>query len=223
MLKKCLLIIVIAFSCFSYSQLKKEKDGYYLEDQLYLKINYNILTNLPKSIFQSGFSNSFSLGFIKDLPINKQRNFGFGIGIGYGHETYFHNIKIYEVNRQTFFDYFDENYDSNKLIINQLEIPIEIRWRTSTIDKYKFWRIYSGIKINYIYLSKSVFETENKQTYKNPNAINKLQYGITLAAGYGTFNFFMYYGLTPLFNDAILNNEKINIKELKFGLQFYIL
>ena len=219
---KFLLFLLFAYVA-GYGQLKEEKKGYYLEDQIYFKFSYNVLDRLPKDASQSGFSNSFSIGFIRDLPVNEQRNFGFGAGLGYGYQTYFHNLKIYEENGQTIFNYFEEDYKTNKLKINQLEFPLEIRWRTSTIEKYKFWRIYSGVKFNYVFLSKSVFETNKKQTYKNLIAINKLQYGITVAAGYGNWNFFMYYGLTPLFKNATIENEKITTKELKFGLQFYIL
>lgn len=217
------LIFILFVSISAYAQLKQEKKGYYLEDQIYFKFSYNILNKKPKGVSQSGFSNSFSIGFIRDLPINKQRNFGFGVGLGYGFQTYFHNLKIYPENGQTVFNFFDEEYKSNKLKLNQLEIPLEIRWRTSTIKKYKFWRIYSGIKFNYLFLSKSLFKTDKKYVYKNVKAINKLQYGLTLATGYGNWNFFMYYGLTPLFKNASIQNNKITTKELKFGLQFYIL
>ncbi|HFS67577.1 MAG TPA: PorT family protein [Flavobacteriia bacterium] len=223
-MKNNVLILLLLLGISAFSQLKKEKEGYYLEDQIYFKLSYNALKNLPKSIHQSGFSNNFSIGYIRDIPINKERNFGFGIGLGYGNETYFHNMKITEVNNQTLFEYFnnDEIYKSNKLKINQLEIPFEIRWRTSTIEKFKFWRIYSGIKINYLFSSKSVFDLNGKQTYKDLKAINKLQYGYSIAAGYGTFNFYFYYGLTPLFKNAKLNDESLKLNELKFGLQFYL-
>lgn len=67
----------------------------YLEDQIYLGLTYNVLTDLPNTVKQSGFSNSIFLGFIKDIPINERRNFGFGVGLGYSIDTYFHNIKNY--------------------------------------------------------------------------------------------------------------------------------
>ena len=223
-IKNYRFFLLLLFPYFiGYGQLKKEKEGYYLEDQIYFKFSYNVLNKLPKNASQSGFSNSVSIGFIRDLPINIKRNFGFGIGLGYGYQTYFHNLKIYEENGQTIFNYFEQDYKSNKLNLNQLEIPIEIRWRTSSIEKYKFWRIYSGIKFNYVFLSKSVFEINKRQVFKNLKALNKLQYGITIATGYGNWNFFMYYGLTPLFKNATIQNENITTKDLKFGLQFYIL
>lgn len=225
-MKNLIIFLLLFFSVFSsYSQLRKEKEGYYLEDQIYFKFSYNVLSKLSKSIHQSGFSNGISIGFIRDLPINKRRNFGFGIGLGYGLDTYFHNLKISQINNETTFENFgsDENYNSNKLKLHQIEIPFEIRWRTSTVDKYKFWRIYSGVKAKYVFFSKSVYDLNGRNVYKNLKAIDKLQYGLTIAAGYGTFNFFMYYGLSPIFKNATFKGNDLQIKELQFGLQFYIL
>ena len=59
--------------------------------------------------------------------------------------------------------------------------------------------------------------------YSNIERFNKIQYGLTLAAGYSTFNFSLYYGLTPLFKSAALGTNPINTKVLKLGLIFYIL
>ena len=224
-MKKIAFLLLLFSFLPSFSQLKKEKEGYYLEDQIYFKFSYDALRKLPPNINQSGFSNNISVGFIRDLPINKRRNFGFGIGLGYGFETYFHNMKIYQGNNSILFDYFseDEDYKSNKLKFHQIEFPIEIRWRTSTLEKFKFWRVYSGIKFNYLFSSKSKYELDGKKIVNLNNAVNKLQYGITTAAGYGTFNFYIYYGLSNVFKNATFNNKPLQIKEMKFGLQFYIL
>ena len=51
-----------------------------LEDQLYLSVTYSILNNKPATISQNGFSGGFSMGFIKDIPLNEQRNIGLAIG-----------------------------------------------------------------------------------------------------------------------------------------------
>jgi hypothetical protein len=55
------------------------------------------------------------------------------------------------------------------------------------------------------------------------NAYNNLQYGLTLSAGYDEFNINVFYGLTSVFNNAIINGEPIDTSILKFGLIFYIL
>ena len=39
----------------------------YLEDQIYLALTYNDLSNRPKSVSQNGFSGGVSIGFIKDI------------------------------------------------------------------------------------------------------------------------------------------------------------
>ena len=58
----------------------------------------------------------------------------------------------------------------------------------------------------------------------NLDVFNKLQYGLTLSAGYGTWNFNIYYGLNPIFdNSAQLNGMPIDSTALKIGIMFYIL
>ena len=59
--------------------------------------------------------------------------------------------------------------------------------------------------------------------YKNVDAYRKLQYGLTVSAGYTDFNAYVFYGLTPIFENAKFNGEDINTRILKFGLIFYIL
>ena len=146
--------IFILFTTFCFSQSKDSIGNKYLEDQIYIGITYNTFNSLPKGagIEQNGFSNGISLGFIKDLPINEQRNFGFGIGLGYGRNTYFQNIQITEENNKTEFDIVS-NFKRNKFSLYSLEVPIEIRWRGSTITEYKFWRIYTGLKLAYVFAS----------------------------------------------------------------------
>ena len=54
----------------------------YLEDQIYFGLTYNIFSNTPTDFFEDGFAYGVALGFIKDIPMNKQRNIGLGIGFG---------------------------------------------------------------------------------------------------------------------------------------------
>lgn len=195
----------------------------YLEDQLYLSLTYTILENKPDLIFQNGFSGGFSLGFIKDIPLNERRNVGFGIGIGYAYNAYVQNLKISNVNQTTIFE-LAEDYKTNRLGISSIEWPLEFRWRTSTPEKYTFWRVYAGIKFAYIITSKAKFTNAVVAlTTKNIAEINNIQYGATFAAGYGNWNLYLYYGLSPLFKDAIFNGQKIDLKDIKIGLKFYIM
>ena len=195
----------------------------YLEDQLYLSVSYSILNNKPATISQNGFSGGFSMGFIKDIPLNEQRNVGLAIGAGYAYNVYVQNLKISRNNQTTLFELAEE-YKTNRLGINAIEMPIEFRWRTSTPEKYSFWRVYGGAKIAYLVAAKSKFvDSEVQITTKNIPEINKIQYGVILAAGYGNWNLYFYYGLSPLFKNAEFNEKELDLKDINVGLKFYIM
>jgi hypothetical protein len=40
-----------------------------------------------------------------------------------------------------------------------IRVPLEFRWRSSTFESYKFWRIYGGVKFSYLLYDKSVLKT----------------------------------------------------------------
>jgi len=222
---KIVFFFFIGGFCWGQVNVPSALDTRYLEDQLYIGITYNTLYDLPKGISQNGFSNGISFGFIKDLPVNDQRNVGFGIGFGYGRNTYFQNLKIYEEGGNLLFEEVD-NFDQNKFSLHTLEMPIEFRWRTSTYDKYKFWRIYSGVKLGYVINSNAKLKNDGTTKVKGIEAIEKFHYGLTLGTGYGTWNLNIYYGLNDIFSsNATLNNTDtpIGAKDIRIGLIFYIL
>jgi len=132
-------------------------------------------------------------------------------------------LKISNPNGVTIFEQA-QNYNTNRIGIRAIDFPIEIRWRNSTATKFKFWRIYSGIKFSYILKAKSIFSDDlGTIITKNIFEINRFRYGLTIAAGYGTWNLFVYYGLNSVFKNAVLNNQTINFKELNIGFKFYIM
>lgn len=221
MLKK--IFIIILFICSAKLQAQVENDtidNKYLEDQLYFSISYNILNNKPKDDTNSLFSGSLSLGFIKDIPFNKKRNVGLGIGLGYVFNSYGNNILLYTDDGTQIV----EEYQNNKVKTHLVELPIEFRWRTSTATKYSFWRIYGGVNLGYTFHSKASLEYQGDHiTIKNFEGIEKLQYGLTLSAGYGTWNIYSYYGLSNLFNASDVNGVTLKTSDFKIGLKFYIL
>jgi hypothetical protein len=205
----------------NFGQTSDEK---YLEDQIYISLTYNVLLNKPALINQNGFSGGFSFGFIKDIPFNKKRTFGVGLGVGYSYNALIQNLKISQFQGTTIFEEA-VNFNSNKLTLKSIDFPVEIRWRNSTPTKFKFWRIYSGVKFSYITSGKSKYKSSLETvTTKNVTEINRFQYGATIAAGYGTWNLYVYYGLNSIFNKAaLLNNKTINLKQFNVGLKFYIM
>jgi len=224
-MSKIILLFLILTSVVNAQNYDTIKNTRYLEDQFYISLSVITLTNLSDDVAQSGFSNSFGVGFIKDIPVNAKGNFAFGIGMGYGRSTYFQNIKITELDNITQYEIAGDDIKNNKFSLQSIDLPLEIRLRTSTIDKYKFWRVYGGAKISYVFASNSKFkEAGNTYKIKGLSDINNWQYGLTLAVGYGTWNFNFYYGLSDIFSNANLNaTTPIEIRDFRIGLIFYIL
>jgi len=225
-MKNIIIILVALITNVSLAQSKDSISGKaYLEDQFYIGATYNSVYRLPKGISQNGFSNGIFFGYIKDMPINAKRDFGVGIGLGYGRNTYFQDLRIEEVNGVTVFQEV-RSFDRNKFSLHTVEVPIEIRWRTSTPTKYKFWRIYSGVKLGYVFASNSKLKKDGVVNVKGIKEINKFQYGLTLGTGFGTWNLNVYYGLNDIFSsDALLNRTGTPVRgrDLRIGLIFYIL
>jgi len=216
------LLISYVLNAQSADTLKSTK---YLEDQIYIGLSIISLTNTPAEITQNGLSNGFELGFIKDIPLSRKGNFAFGLGLGYGRNTYFQNIKIEEISSITQFQIAEPGFKTNKFSMHTIDLPFEIRWRTSTIDKYKFWRIYAGTKLSYVFASNAKYKEDGSTIkVKGISEINNLQFGLKLAVGYGTWNFNFYYGLTDLFSNANIDQvTPIEMRDFRIGLIFYIL
>jgi hypothetical protein len=212
-------IIFLLFPAFLFAQNDSTfVDNKYLEDQIFFNLTYIRLVNTPEQISQNGFSFGLGLGVIKDLPINKRRNIGFGIGLAYGFNTYYFSVD----DRENLPPEINDLLKNNKITMNNIEVPVEFRIRTSTSEKYKFWRVYPGVKFAYAFATKSSLE-QRIPLENEIIEINKFQYGITLSTGYNKWNLHVYYGLDDLFNETVTNSYRINIHDLRLGLIFYIL
>jgi len=196
-------------------------DTKYLEDQFYANITYVKLLSLPEPISQTGFSYGIGFGFIKDLPVNKNRNIAFGLGLGYGYNSYYFNVK--EFSPLVPIPLESTELSSNKVGMHNVEVPIEIRFRTSTPEKYNFWRIYPGFKFSYAFAANTNLKQREDFDVKKIVDINYFQYGPTLSVGYNKWNFHVYYGLGELFENVDKNSYEIGIHDLQLGLIFYIL
>ena len=204
-----------------------EVDRKYLEDQFYLGLTYNFATNLPAGISQRNLSYGLQAGFIKDIPLSYQRNMGIAIGLGYGINSYYTNLLASQQGSDVEYTVLDSDVDfkRNKIATHVLEVPFQFRWRNSTPEEYKFWRIYTGIKMGYVFDGRSKFVSSSERIVFVNKDLRDFQYGLTLNVGYNTFNIHIYYALSSLFNDGVMeqSGEVIEIKPLRVGLIFYIL
>lgn len=204
-----------------------QSDSLYREDQFYVAFTYNRLLNKPAGISQNKFSAGFNAGFLRDMPINKRRTWAIAAGLGVSYNKYFHNLVVSKIDDVPQYNIVvsGTQYEKNKFEQILIDVPLELRWRTSTPESHKFWRIYSGVKFSYVAMgrSKYVDDTYDIEVTKNDD-LSRIQVGAYLVWGYNTWNFYGYYGLTPFFqSSAKINNGTVGLNPLHLGLMFYIL
>ncbi|MFC5682405.1 porin family protein [Flavobacterium sp. MAHUQ-51] len=227
-----ILLVLPFLSAFAQEEITKPElqeikvDSLYREDQFYFAFTYNTLQQKPVGLKQQKFSIGLSGGFLRDMPINKNRTKAFATGVGLSLNNYNQNLAITGTAQEANYVIMgsETSFDKNKFTQLLIDVPLEFRWRTSTYESYKFWRIYGGVKLSYLAYSKSVLnDSQGKTLITNNDDFNKFLYGLYLSAGYNTFNVYAYYGLNPIFKNLSIEGEKAKMNTMNVGVIFYIL
>lgn len=219
-------IIFLFTICSGYSQdittNSKNLDSLYREDQFYITANYCVLTNKSAGLSQNKISLGFNAGFLRDFPLNKNRNIAIAPGIGYSFKNYHNSILISQNNGVINYGEVVDPNSKNYFRLQHLEFPIEFRWRTSTPESHKFWRIYTGFKLSYLLSSMSYYSslTETYKIKNNPD-FKKISYSSYISLGWNTWNINVNVGLTPLINSSAVDLNQIGFIDM--GFIFYIL
>ena len=205
-------------------------DSLYREDQIYIGFTYNLLTGKPENITGPQFSGGFHTGFIRDFPLNQRRNVAIGLGLGWSINTYGQNLFIGEEpdTEKTIFRILDKEelaFDKNRFATQSVDVPLQFRWRSSTAEMYKFWRVYTGLRPSYVYYYRTNFQQPgNTVRQTDIPEFNPFRLGATFTFGYNTFNFHFYYSLNSFFNEeAKVNGNSIELRTFQVGLMFYLL
>lgn len=204
-------------------------DTKYREDQMYASFAYNMIQSKPGNYSQYSFSTNLTAGFLRDMPINKSRTYAIAAGLGYSYNNIKHNMVVQPIENgvNSYQPVEEGSFDKNKLVLHYLEVPIELRWRNSDSISHKFWRVYLGFKVSYLFADKALYKPGDSPPIKikNDKNLNDFVYGAYISAGWNTWNFYAYYGLTPIYNNAPIvdSDQKLTMKSLNFGLIFYIL
>ena len=210
--------------------IKNPVDSLYREDQIYINLSYSMLQNSPSGYKSKGYFSNLGFGVLRDFPLNKRRNIAVAPGIGYTFGKLNSNLLFVDEAIIQSNNLPDQNvlvinrgsYDKNKLTYHSIDVPLELRWRTSVPETHKFFRVYAGVKFSYIFYNKVNFKGDDF-SYKlsNAEAINNFQTSVYLSVGYNTWNIYSSYGITPLIESKDASNIKMNAFNL--GLVFYIL
>lgn len=225
-------ISIVVISCFFCCGLFAQNepidfnavDSLYREDQFYCNLSFSNLQDTNPGFNHNKISAAMSFGFLRDFPINKARTWAIAAGLGYTYSGLNQNLGITEINGGREYEIIRTGFSKNKQILHYADLPIEIRWRTSTPQSHKFWRIYTGFKLSYLFFDQYKYQDADVKIKINSNPdLNKIQYGAYMAAGWNTWNAYIYYGLNPIFKSAAIDGQPVNMHAFNLGLMFYIL
>ena len=204
----------------SFALAQSPADSLYREDQIYASMGYPLLIDTPEGLTQNKLSHTFSLGFIRDMPINSARNLAFGLGLGLNYNVVYTNLQFTDDIKSTTF------VSGN--VINQwnsvdAEIPIEFRWRSSTPTNYQFWRIYAGV-VGYYSLSAKQRTRAALTESISSLSVQNFRLALRLNVGNNTWNLTYTHPIDSFFDfDKSTQNKSLSqLKTAKLGLVFYI-
>ena len=193
----------------------------YREDQFYVSFSMIFQKESINGFKQNGFSNNFQIGFLRDIPFNIEGNLGMALGLGYSFDKLVSNLTLNNDKQNNLsFSILDNEQNSQR--ISSVILPLEFRWRTSTINKTEFWRLYGGFKYKINLNSQFNYSTGGNSRV---NFIRKQNTAIYVSLGYNTWNLFFEYDLNSIYNIDInlIDGLSPDISSIKIGLIFYIL
>lgn len=239
MMRTVLLIVLFMASAAGFSQntlettAKKDTiilkpDPHYREDQFYAGISYVLVQSKPVGYSQYSVPVNLVGGFLRDIPLNKRRNYAVAIGVGYSYSNIKHSLVVQqEAGENTYATVSQSEFDKNKLVLHYVDVPLEFRWRTSNDTDHRFWRLYTGFKFSYLFYDKAEYSPDAHTVIKvsNDKNMNRIMTGMYVSGGYNTWNFYAYYGFNSLYNGVSMKEttDQVKMRYLNFGLMFYIL
>jgi len=203
-----ILIIGCALSVVAQQKDKQEpKDTYVIRksDRLFVELMLNNWLEVPDGIEVRTYSLGFDASFLWDIRFGTS-NFSFAPGIGFSSHNVHHNGQFSKIDsagaRFTDLQPFPSSYSykKNKLSMNYIELPLELRFRT---NGYTPFRLTAGIKIG-VLVDAHTKTKDDDGTHKFKPLPNTLpyRYGVFGRIGYSWFSIVAFYSLTNVFEDG---------------------
>lgn len=231
------LIIIIAFikmlSMHPLQAFVPEK--MHPDDRLIITLFTDLWQDTPENMNLKTIQRGINISAFQDMPLGRT-NFSIAAGLQFsGHNLYSDQLYLYDPAHDKF-DFFPiqttHQYDKNKISLNYIEVPVQLRYRSRNLPKT--FRIYAGMKagrlINahtkfigteyYHYQHDAPVVTERTVKVKEHKLqnINEYRVGLTATIGYGMVNLHAYYPLTGIFTD----NSAKNMTPLSVGISFIV-
>jgi hypothetical protein len=122
-------------------------------DHFMVELGYDNWANTPDSIHIQGFNRSFNFYFMYNFPFKSDVRWSVAAGIGIGSSNiYFHDqeVLVAAYSNQTL-GFPDEtggnHFKKYKLVLTDLQVPIELRFAVDPTDMDHSWKIAVGAKV----------------------------------------------------------------------------
>lgn len=230
------IAILIAIICMATNLQAFVPERMHPTDRFMITVFSDIWQDVPETMDLRTIQRGVSINAFQDMPIGRT-NFSLAAGLAFSsHNLYSdHRYRFIPEMNQFHFVAIDpaHDYDKNKLSMNYLEVPVQLRFRTR--DLPSTLRLYAGVKAGYLFhahtkfVGKEYYDGQqeppalvDKRTIKvkehKLDNINKYRIGLTGTVGYGAFNLHVYYQLTETFKD----NNAEGMFPLSVGISFIL-
>ncbi len=192
------------------------------KDRLIFGLFTDVWSNLPGDMETKTINRGVTIDYLQDFPISTS-NFSFAVGLGFaGHNLYSDNL--YERDNGTYnFNPIDRDYDKNKISLNYLNIPLELRFRTRNTPQT--FRIHAGVKAGLLVNAHTKYVGNEEQGVREIKIkegkldnIQSFMFGFHGRIGYGRINLNTFINLTDIFE----GNNAQDASLVSLGLSFII-
>ncbi|CAG5076365.1 porin family protein [Parvicella tangerina] len=195
---------------FKYFKWTAYSDGPEKMDHLVVDLNHDRFQSLPEGITQSYFSVGVDVQLFHDHPINKKGTVAWALGLGFSGMNVHHNgqlvYRVEDDNVTTELIPFPDGLSikKNKINLNYLELPFELRFRTmnQSVEERNVanFRFYVGFKGGVLVNSHTKYkDDETKIKVYDIDNLLMYRYGPTLRIGFKKLSFHAFYSLTSIF------------------------
>ena len=195
---------------FKFFKWTAYSDGPEKMDHIVIDLNHDRFQSLPDGITQGYFGIGVDAYLFHDHPVNRKGTMAWALGLGFSGMNVHHNGQfVYHVEGDeviTKLVPYPEglNYKKNKISLNYVEVPFELRFRTmnTSIEERNVanFRFYLGFKGGVLVNSHSKYrDDETKIKVFNIENLLLYRYGPTLRIGFKKLSFHAFYSLTSIF------------------------
>lgn len=193
----------------------------YSRDFLILQLGHDVWSGLPSGVSTRGWNRDFNIALLYDFPF-QQSHFSFALGLGVStSNVFFKNLTLNiadSTSSQLSFT-SDSKYNKYKIATTYLEIPLEFRFRQVAQNANRGFKVALGAKLGlntdaHAKGKRVVAGFPEVEKFKTRRFFNPYRVAATARIGWGNFNLYGSYSLTPLFRQ----NTGMDVHTYSIGL-----